>query len=306
MRPSIDQVRDLFITLQKEIVATLERLDGKEQFSSKDITYPSGGMSCPRVLQGGRRIEKAAVLFTHSMGDSLPDTATDRNPKLKGLSFQATAISLIVHPWNPYIPTTHMNLRFFLVGQVNPTWYFGGGFDLTPYYPFDEDIVFWHKSARDACSQHGDFYEELKKQCDEYFYLSHRAEHRGVGGIFFDDWCRGGFDASRDFVESVGRHFLNAYVPIFEKRVNEPWGEREEQFMLLRRGRYAEFNLLLDRGTRYGVGTGRRIESVLASLPPRVRWFYDFVPLAGSPEAALTEHYLQPRNWLEHPDTSSD
>ena len=256
------------------------------------------------MLQDGANIEKAAVLFTHAIGDSLPAAATERNPHLAGSPFQATALSLIVHPRNPYVPTAHMNLRFFLVGTKN--WHFGGGFDLTPFYPFTEDVVHWHRTAYEACRRHGDIYARLKSDCDAYFYLPHRNEARGVGGIFFDDWTEGGFDASLAFVESVGKHFLPAYAPIFERRAKVPWGEREEDFMLFRRGRYAEFNLVVDRGTRYGLQSGRNVESVLASLPPRARWAYGYRPPPNSPEAALTDHFLTPRDWLEVVDKSGD
>ena len=306
MAIGIDPPRALFRELQDEIESALARLDGGGRFEGSCTALPSGGMSRPRVLQDGGDIEKAAVLFSHAIGDSLPAAATERNPLLAGQPFQATAISLIVHPRNPYVPTAHMNLRFFLVGQEDPAWYFGGGFDLTPYYPFTEDIVHWHRTAYDACRAHGDVYARLKANCDAYFYLPHRQEARGVGGIFFDDWIEGGFEASLAFVRGVGKHFLPAYCPIFERRVNTPWGRREEEFMLLRRGRYAEFNLAVDRGTRYGLQSGRNAESVLASLPPRARWIYDYAPPPNSPEAALTDHFLTPRNWIEVVDKSGD
>ena len=300
----IAPVREFFRDLQDEIEARFQRLDGEGVFVGESTALPRGGLSRARVLQDGPNIEKAAVLFTHAVGDSLPAAATERNPHLAGQPFQATAVSLIVHPRNPYVPTAHMNLRFFLVGTER--WHFGGGFDLTPFYPFTEDVVHWHRTAWEACRPHGDFHARLKADCDAYFYLPHRNEARGVGGIFFDDWTEGGFDASLAFVKSVGKHFLPAYAPIFERRAKLPWGEREQDFMLFRRGRYAEFNLVVDRGTRYGLQSGRNVESVLASLPPRARWAYDYRPPPNSPEAALTDRFLAPRDWLELVDKSGD
>ena len=303
----IASARQLFRDLQDEIEARLARLDGEGSFGGQSTALPRGGLSRSRVLQDGANIEKAAILFTHAIGDDLPAAATERNPHFAGQPFQATSISLIVHPRNPYVPTAHMNLRFFLVGTKDPQWYFGGGFDLTPFYPFTEDVVHWHRTAYEACRPHGDHvYSRLKANCDAYFYLPHRKEARGIGGVFFDDWTEGGFDASLAFVGSVGKHFLPAYSPIFERRAKIPWGQREEDFMLFRRGRYAEFNLAVDRGTRYGLQSGRNVESVLASLPPRARWIYDYKPPPNSPEAALTEQFLSPRNWLDAVDKSGD
>lgn len=302
----IESPRRLFRDLQDDIEAKFADLDGSAAFAGQDTALPGGGLSRPRVLQDGAHIEKAAVLFTHAIGDSLPAAATDRNPHLAGQPFQATAISLIVHPRNPYVPTAHLNLRFFLVETKHLHWHFGGGFDLTPFYPFTEDVVHWHRTAYGACLPHGDVYARLKANCDTYFHLPHRNEARGVGGVFFDDWSEGGFDASLALVSSVGKHFLPAYCPIFERRAGTPWGEREENFMLFRRGRYAEFNLAVDRGTRYGLQSGRNVESVLASLPPRARWIYDYEPPPNSPEAALSNRFLPPRDWLGVVDKSGD
>lgn len=297
--PSIDEVREYFLSLQDTICTEFERLDGASTFIRNDLSGPHGGLARPRVLESDGNIEKAAVQFTHSIGQSLPPAATERNPHLAGRGFQAAAISLIVHPKNPYVPTTHMNLRFFLVEADPAVWYFGGGFDLTPFYGFEEDCVHWHREAKKACDPFGaQVYNELKKACDEYFYLSHRQEPRGVGGIFFDDWTRDGFASSFAFVRSVGDHFLPAYQPIFETRTGEKFGERERSFQLYRRGRYAEFNLVIDRGTRYGLQSGRRVESVLASLPPLAAWRYDYRPEPGSPEEALYTRFLPPRSWV--------
>ena len=264
-------VRQYFIDLQSEICDSLAAADGAH-------------------------IEKAAVQFTHSLGEALPPAATERNPHLAGSGFQATAISLIVHPTNPYVPTTHMNLRFFLVEAEDPVWYFGGGYDLTPYYATRTDIVHWHQTAREAV---GGYYAQMKAACDEYFFLPHRQEPRGVGGIFFDDWTEGGYDKSFNLVQAVGDSFLRAYLPIFQERKSTPFSERERDFQLYRRGRYAEFNLAIDRGTKYGLQSGRRIESVLASLPPLVQWVYEYPIHSGSDEEALTEEYLKVQNWLE-------
>jgi coproporphyrinogen III oxidase len=297
------KVRQYFLDLQKKICDTLEASDGKAKFSLEKIESPNGGLAQPRVIADGAHIEKAAVQFTHSLGDSLPPAATERNPHLTGAPFQATAISMIVHPLNPMVPTTHMNLRFFIIEADEPVWYFGGGYDLTPFYGFKEDCVHWHQVAQEATGQH---YAKLKAECDEYFYLTHRQECRGIGGVFFDDWTTGGFDASFDFVKRVGDSFLPAYMPIFDKRKTESFTPAEKDFQLYRRGRYAEFNLAIDRGTKYGIQSGRRIESVLASLPPVVKWWYNYQPPAGSREAELTDYYLIPKNWAELVDNSGD
>jgi coproporphyrinogen III oxidase len=295
MPPAIEPVRDYFMNLQDEIVSALEALDGKIEFIKEDVPGDNGALSRPRVLEAGARIDKAAVQFSHSKGASLPPAATERNPHLAGQGFEATAISLIVHPVNPYVPTTHANLRFFFVDADEPVWYFGGGFDLTPYYGFENDCTHWHSQAQEAAGEH---YGAMKAACDEYFYLGHRQECRGIGGLFFDDWTEGGFDSAFDFTRSVGDHFLPAYRPIFEKRMATDYGERERDWQLYRRGRYAEFNLAIDRGTKYGIQSGRRIESVLASLPPLVVWKYDYHPEPGTPESALLTEFLPPRDWV--------
>jgi coproporphyrinogen III oxidase len=294
---SIEPVRDYFLQLQTYICDRLETIDGGATFSIEDIRQPNGAHSRPRVIDNGRYIERGAVQFSYSMGDSLPPAASERNPDLAGKGFQATAISMIMHPRNPYVPTFHANLRFFLVDGSH--WHFGGGFDLTPYYPFEEDVVHWHKTAKAACDPFGaDIYSKLKNWCDEYFYLSHRGEARGVGGVFFDDWNQGSFDESFSLVKSIGDSILPAYAPILERRKDLPFGEREEEFLLYRRGRYAEFNLAIDRGTRYGIQSGRRIESVLASMPPRAIWKYNWTPQPGSPEADLYDNFLPAKSWL--------
>ena len=295
MKPEITPVRDYFMTLQDRIVEALEVLDGSTTFLREEIPGPEGALSRPRVLEDGGEIEKAAVQFTHSIGASLPPAATERNPQLAGQGFQAVAISLIVHPRNPYVPTTHANLRFFLVEGDDPVWYFGGGFDLTPYYGFEADCVHWHQQAQAATGNH---YPAFKQACDEYFYLHHRQECRGIGGIFYDDWSEGGFEASFDLTRAVGDHFLPGYEPIFRRRMSTPYDARERDWQLYRRGRYAEFNLAIDRGTKYGIQSGRRVESVLASLPPLVVWKYNYHPEPGSEEARLYSDFLPPRDWL--------
>lgn len=290
----IEPVVGYFLQLQTNVCTALEALDGHASFSLQQFKPPTGGLSQPRVLADGRHIEKAAVQFTHSKGAALPPAATERNPHLAGCAFQATAISLIVHPCNPHVPITHMNLRFFFVEAEEPVWYFGGGYDLTPCYPVDEDVVLWHQTAADAVGEH---YPAFKASCDDYFYLHHRDETRGVGGIFFDDWTAGGYNESLGLVKRVGDSFLDAYQPILSRRMHTPFTPQERDFQLYRRGRYAEFNLAIDRGTKYGLQSGRRIESVLASLPPLVKWVYEYQPEPGSKEEALAE-YLRPRNWL--------
>ena len=295
MTAAIEPVRDYFMSLQDRIVEALEAVDGEARFLREELPGPGGTLSRPRVLEGGHHIEKAAVQFTHSRGPALPPAATARNPELAGHGFQATAISLIVHPRNPYAPTTHANLRFFMIEADTPVWYFGGGFDLTPYYGFEDDARHWHRSAAAAVGVH---YPTMKAACDQYFHLPHRGECRGIGGLFFDDWTTDGFDASFALTRSVGDHVLPAYEPILRRRIDLPYGERERDWQLYRRGRYVEFNLVIDRGTQDGLQSGRRVESVLASLPPLVRWQYNLQPEPGSEEARLYTDFLPPRDWL--------
>lgn len=309
-------VRAYLSTLQSSLVTTIGELAAtssagqKPEFVGAALDTPGGGLARPRVLadpwdgshtQTG--VEKAAVQFTHSVGAALPPAATERNPALAGKPFQALAVSVIVHPHNPFVPTTHMNVRFFAVDADTPVWYFGGGFDLTPFYGFVEDAVHWHQTAFAAV---GDHYPAMKARCDEYFMLTHRNEARGIGGLFFDDWTEGGFAQAFALMRRVGDGLALAYVPIFERRAKTPYGPRERAFQCYRRGRYAEFNLAIDRGTRYGLQSGRRVESVLASLPPEAHWHYDFQPEPDSPEAALTRDFLPPRDWLAAVDNSGD
>ena len=279
----------------------LEDEDGEASFVSDDEQRENGGISAPRILSGGSVVEKAAVNFSHSIGASLPKAATDRRPEFIGCGFQAVSLSLIVHPRNPYAPTTHANFRFFQVdrGGENVDWWFGGGYDLTPYYGFEEDAVHWHQTCRDACVPSGkDIYRRFKKRCDEYFYIPHRNEPRGIGGAFFDDWNVDGFEPSFALVTRLSNSFLDAYQPIINRRKNTPYGERERDWQLYRRGRYVEFNLVYDRGTQYGLQSGRRTETVMASMPPLVTWHYKYPVTPDSPEARLTSDFLRDRDWV--------
>jgi len=298
---SIDPVEQYLRGLQARIVAALEEVDGVATFRLDEWVRPGGGGGTSRVLVNGGVFEQAGVGFSHVFGERMPPSATKNRPELAGRGFQAMGVSLVLHPRNPYVPTTHANLRFFIAESEGsePVWWFGGGFDLTPYYPFHEDVVAWHEHARAACAPFGDdVYGRYKAWCDEYFFLKHRNETRGVGGLFFDDLNEPGFGRSFEFTRSVGDRFLQAYLPIVAARREHPWGEREREFQLYRRGRYVEFNLIYDRGTLFGLQSGGRTESILMSLPPRVRWEYNWQPEPGSPEARLYADYLRPRDWL--------
>ncbi len=295
----IDQVKDYLLALQDRICAELEQLDGKAVFERDCWQRPGGGGGESRVMSGGQVFEQAGVGFSHVFGNEMPASATKHRPELAGKNFQAVGVSLVLHPRNPYVPTTHANFRFFRAGDIEPVWWFGGGFDLTPYYAFREDVVHWHETAKTACDPFGDdLYARYKKCCDEYFYLKHRDETRGVGGLFFDDVNDAGFDKSFAFLQSVGDSFLPAYTLIVERRREHPYGDRQRDFQLYRRGRYVEFNLLYDRGTLFGLQSGGRTESVLMSLPPRVRWEYNWCPEPGSAEEELYREYLHARDWL--------
>ena len=298
----IGQVGKYLRGLQSEIVQALEAVDGKATFRSDRWDRPGGGGGNSRVLVDGGVFEQAGVGFSHVFGDEMPPSATKTRPELAGKSFQALGVSLVLHPRNPYAPTTHANFRFFATdgGKGEPVWWFGGGFDLTPYYPFHEDVIHWHRTAKNACDPFGDdVYARYKKNCDDYFYLKHREETRGVGGLFFDDLNEQGFERSYEFLTAIGNQFLPAYLPIINRRKDLDYGAREREFQLYRRGRYVEFNLIYDRGTLFGLQSGGRTESILMSLPPRVRWEYDWRPEPGSPEALLYERYLQPADWLD-------
>ncbi len=297
----LEQVKAYLLALQDDICKNLEQVDGKSKFVEDAWTRPQGGGGRTRVLINGSVFEKGGVNFSHVYGDQLPASATHARPELAGRNFQAMGVSLVMHPENPYVPTSHANVRFFIAEKEGeePIWWFGGGYDLTPYYGFKEDCRHWHQIAAQACAPFGDnVYSEYKKWCDDYFFLKHRNEARGVGGLFFDDLNKWGFEKSFAFMQAVGNSYLPAYLPIVESRKNLAYGERERQFQLYRRGRYVEFNLVFDRGTLFGLQSGGRTESILMSLPPLVRWEYDYQAEPGSPEAELIDVYLPHQDWL--------
>lgn len=287
--------------LQNRICAAIEAADGQAKFQRDAWQRPGGGGGESRVLKNGAIFEQAGIGFSHVMGDKLPPAATAQRPDMVGATWEATGVSLVFHPRNPYLPTTHANVRFFIASKpgMPPAWWFGGGFDLTPFYPFDQDVLHWHRIAQQACASFGDdVYTRYKKWCDEYFYLKHRNETRGVGGLFFDDLHEWGFEKCFAFQRSVGDCFLDAYLPIVERRKSMPYGERERQFQLYRRGRYVEFNLVFDRGTLFGLQSNGRTESILMSMPPLVRWEYNWQPQPNSPEENLYKNFLHARDWL--------
>ncbi len=298
---NITQVEVYLKGLQDRICLALEAEEVDVRFTEDLWQRPEGGGGRTRVLAEGRVFEQAGVNFSAVQGFSLPPSATARRPELANRQFQAMGVSLVIHPLNPYVPTSHANVRLLVAEKPGEPaiWWFGGGFDLTPYYPFKEDVVAWHQTAKAACDPFGaDVYADYKKCCDEYFFLPHRNETRGVGGLFFDDLNDWGFDRCFAFMQSVGESYLKAYLPIVQKRKETPYGERERLFQLYRRGRYVEFNLVYDRGTLFGLQSGGRTESILMSLPPIVQWRYHWQPEPGSVEAELYDHYLKPQNWL--------
>ena len=297
---NIQAVETYLRSLQDKLTIALEELDGKEKFKRDRWTRVEGGGGESRVLKDGALFEQAGINFSRVQGNTLPSSATAHRAELVGRAWRALGVSLVLHPRNPYVPTAHMNVRFFAAEKANApsVWWFGGGFDLTPYYGFEEDARHWHTTARAACVPFGaDVYPRYKKWCDEYFFIKHRNEPRGIGGLFFDDLNEWSFEKCFAFLKSVGDHFLPAYAPIAEKRRNMEYGKRERQFQLYRRGRYVEFNLVYDRGTLFGLQSGGRAESILMSLPPEVRWEYDWKPEPGSPEAELYDKFLKPRDW---------
>jgi coproporphyrinogen III oxidase len=294
-------VRDYLLGIQDRICAGLEQADGKAKFRTDEWDREKGGSGRTRVIADGAVLQKGGVNFSHVFGESLPPSATAGRPELAGAPFEVMGVSLVIHPENPYVPTSHANIRFFIASKpgMDPVWWFGGGYDLTPYYGFDEDCQHWHQTARAACEPFGaDVYARFKRWCDEYFYLKHRKEPRGVGGLFFDDLNEWDFDTSFAFMRAVGDSYLKAYVPIIERRKNTPYGDREVEFQQYRRGRYVEFNLIYDRGTIFGLQSGvGRTESILMSLPPQVRFTYDWHPQPGTEEARLYTDYLRERDW---------
>jgi len=297
----IERVNSYLQRLQETITSELQQIDAKAEFETDTWRRDAGGGGRSMVLRDGAVFEQAGVNFSEVYGDNLPASATAHRPELAGRQFRAMGVSLVIHPDNPYIPTSHANVRFFVAEKPGEAsiWWFGGGFDLTPYYGFEEDCKHWHQIAKQACDPYGaGRYAEYKKWCDEYFYLKHRGEARGIGGLFFDDLNEPDFGQAFAFMRSVGDHYLPAYTPIVERRKNDAYGEREKKFQLYRRGRYVEFNLVYDRGTLFGLQSGGRTESILMSLPPVVNWRYNYQPEAGSAEAGLTDYYLEARDWL--------
>lgn len=301
MPTDLDAVRTYLLQLQDSICAALEREDGSGHFQEDPWTRPEGGGGRSRVMSAGAVFEKAGVGFSHVTGTSLPASATATRPELAGKSFQALGVSLVLHPLNPYVPTVHLNVRFFIAGEgADAVWWFGGGFDLTPYYGFTADCIHWHRTARAACEPFGaDLHPRFKKWCDDYFFLKHRQEARGIGGLFFDDFNALGFTRSFALMRSIGDAFLPAYLPIVQQRKATPYDQRERDFQLYRRGRYVEFNLVWDRGTHFGLQSGGRTESILMSLPPLVAWHYNWQPTLGTPEAQLMAEFFKPRDWAE-------
>ena len=298
----IDQVKAYLLSLQADICTQLEQVDAQAVFIKDQWEKPNNsGNGLTRVLTNGAVFEQAGVNFSIVHGNNMPASATALRPELAGRSFSALGVSLVIHPHNPYVPTSHANVRFFIAEKEGeaPIWWFGGGFDLTPYYGFDEDCVAWHQSAKAACDPFGeDVYPKYKKWCDDYFYMKHRDEQRGIGGLFFDDLNEGSFEECFAFMQSVGNSYIKAYRPIVERRKNTAFTDHERQFQLYRRGRYVEFNLVYDRGTLFGLQTGGRTESILMSLPPLVRWEYQYTPEPGTLEAKLYERYIKPQDWL--------
>ena len=299
-KPDTSAVKAFLLALQDNICRQLEQADGSGRFIEDSWTREEGGGGRSRVLRNGTVIEQGGVNFSHVYGAAMPASATAHRPELAGRSFEAMGVSLVIHPHNPHVPTSHANVRFFIAEKegADPVWWFGGGFDLTPFYPVEEDCRHWHQVSKDLCEPFGeDVYPKYKEWCDRYFYLKHRNETRGVGGLFFDDLNDWPFERCFAFMKAVGEGYLDAYLPIIARRKDTPYGEDERQFQLYRRGRYVEFNLVYDRGTLFGLQTGGRTESILMSMPPLARWEYDWQPEAGSREARL-QAFLVPRSWV--------
>ena len=299
--PDKTAVKNYLLKLQDNICNALTDTDGSKDFIEDKWQRLEGGDGRSRVLSEGDVIEKGGVNFSHVFGDSMPASASAHRPELAGRSFEAMGVSLVMHPHNPYIPTSHANVRFFIAekSREDPIWWFGGGYDLTPYYGDEADCQHWHQTAKSACDPFGEaLYPRFKQWCDQYFYLPHRNEQRGIGGLFFDDFNELGFSQSFSLMQAIAESYLLAYIPIVNRQKHKTYSERQRQFQLYRRGRYVEFNLVYDRGTLFGLQTGGRTESILMSLPPLVRWDYDWQPESGSPESKLTEFFLQPRAWI--------
>ncbi len=301
-QPDSNAVKQYLLELQETIVARLTAVDGRAGFITDAWDRPEGGGGVSRVISDGAVFEKGGVNFSHVMGDTMPPSATAHRPHLAGAPWQAMGVSLVLHPHNPMVPTSHANVRFFIATpqDAEPVYWFGGGYDLTPYYGFEDDCVHWHRTAKGACEPFGeDLYPRFKQWCDEYFYLKHRDEPRGIGGLFFDDYNTGDFARDFGLMQAVGSSYIEAYEPIVRRRKELPYTEQQRDFQLYRRGRYVEFNLVYDRGTLFGLQSGGRTESILMSLPPLVRWDYNRTAAPGSEEARLTDYFLTDRDWLE-------
>ncbi len=301
----VDAVKNYLLNLQNSICNTLAAVDGEQAFVEDSWDRPEGGSGITRVISNGAVFEKGGVNFSHVFGENMPASATANRPELAGRSFEAMGVSLVLHPYNPFVPTSHANVRFFIARKegADPVWWFGGGLDLTPYYGFEEDCIHWHQVAKEGCSPFGaSLYPKYKKWCDEYFHIKHRNEPRGIGGLFFDDLNADGFDASFGLMKSIGDSYLPAYVPIIEKRKAFAFNDQQKDFQLHRRGRYVEFNLVYDRGTLFGLQSNGRTESILMSLPPEVRWSYEYPVIEGSAEAKLYSEFLIDKDWVSLDD----
>ena len=304
MAPCVSRVRSWLRELQDRLLGEFLAEDPSANLTEDVWERPGGGGGRTRVIADGEVIERGGVNFSHVYGEELPPAATVNRPELAGRAFHALGVSVVVHPLNPYVPTSHCNVRYFMAEAPSevPVWWFGGGFDLTPYYGYEIDARAWHRAAAALCEEFGeDVYPRFKEWCDRYFFLPHRNEARGVGGLFFDDLNEWGFERCEQFAKRIGHGYVNAYMPIMRRRRGTPWTKRERDFQLMRRGRYVEFNLVYDRGTLFGLQSGGRTESILLSLPPLVRWHYDWTPAPGSTEASLFERFLRPRDWLSIP-----
>ncbi len=297
----VEKIKTFLLDLQDDICEALEAADGSKSFVTDEWHRKEGGGGRSKVLEKGAVIERGGVNFSHVFGTKMPASATAHRPELAGRDFQALGVSLVIHPKNPNAPTSHMNVRFFIATKkdCDPIWWFGGGFDLTPYYGFEEDCIHWHKMAKQACDPFGsDVYAHYKNWCDDYFYLKHRKEARGIGGLFFDDLNQWEFETCFAFMQSVGTHYLKAYLPILNRRKEMPFTQKQRDFQCYRRGRYVEFNLVYDRGTLFGLQSNGRTEAILVSMPPVVHWQFNYQPEANSEEAKLTEYFLKPKDWL--------
>ncbi|CBZ23610.1 putative coproporphyrinogen III oxidase [Leishmania mexicana MHOM/GT/2001/U1103] len=301
MSLAVEAVKDFLLKLQDDICEAIEAEDGQAMFMEDKWTREGGGGGRTRVIANGAVIEKGGVNFSHVYGKGMPGSSTERHPDMAGCNFQAMGVSLVIHPKSPHVPTSHANVRLFVAEREGkePVWWFGGGFDLTPYYAVEEDCRYFHQVAQDLCKPFGaDVYARFKTWCDEYFFIPHRNEARGIGGLFFDDLNEWPFEKCFEFVQAVGKGFIDAYIPIVNRRKNTPYTEQQVEFQEFRRGRYAEFNLVIDRGTKFGLQSGGRTESILISLPPRARWGYNWQPEPGTPEARLTEYFLTKKQWV--------